>query len=155
MPRTIAEIDAQIRELNLERSQSMADENARREAVIKSLEWTKECEAHVHVTQILAVGMPAFTISVSGPVPIMPSNGPVTVHGDHKNYEKNVEFGNRSGLIQWDGHNSSPPCFYTSSEDALEDFLSRVTFKRVRFNERHLRVLLAAHNAAKKCEMGW
>lgn len=139
--KTLAEINAEIRELERLRVELINSQNAVSEEYIKSLEWTKEYVGRLEICNLFAAGLPAFKIHVIGKnVPITFSN--ITVMGTSSQYEYNMLF--KNSFVD-------EPHFYTSSKETLLNFMEIVSFKAFEFNDRNLIILEAAKRKSEQC----
>ncbi len=140
----LGDINTEIERLKQKRADLLNRRQFESEEEIRDLEWTKECHARLEINQLATVGLPAYSIHVYGKKLPHTVEG-ITVMGESRLYEENMLFGGKS----FTSNNST---FYTSSEKMLLEFLQKVEFKKLDFDERALRVLLAAKEVKERYE---
>lgn len=138
------EIATQIANLKEEQSKLLNEKKSLTEEGIKSLEWTKDC---IGIFEILSwggvgTGCPTYVIKVGGPS-VPNTIKAITIMGDHSHSDYNMLFGSAYG--------GDFKTFYTCSLDVLLEFLKKVKFKKLDYNEKHLTALMAIKQYA---EMG-
>jgi hypothetical protein len=87
----IAEINAMIGKLQQERTDIINAENFKDAEEIKSLKWTKDCDARLCIESIWGAGLAHYKIFIFGKTPEF--TNPINVMGEHSLYEYNVLFG--------------------------------------------------------------
>lgn len=149
MGESLQEINDQIRQLNEKRKECLKGQAEERERIIKSLEWTKDCDASLEISRFRAIGIPAYQVFLSGNVPETPEyNSQVTVFGESPAYQYNVLYQKTGSLSLGDAR----PHFFTSCEKALKSFLSTVKFRSFKFDEQTLDLLKFAEGKKFECE---
>jgi len=135
--KTLNELNIEIERLLQQRQDLLNKERLQEEEKLKDLKWTKDYTARLEINPLSSAGLPKYTIMIYGKPPCaMPA---ICVMGEHKLYEYNIMYATRFGY----GDDSS---FYTSCPDMLIKFLNSVKFKKLEYNEEHLRVLKAAEH---------
>lgn len=129
----IGRLDGEIKRLIKERSSLEEGQN---EEYIKSLVWTRDCEARLEVSPLLGAGLPKYRVLLVGN-DIPRSLKSVTVMGDSRFYENNVLFTSSS-------YGYAEAHFYTTSGKTLIEFLRNTNFKSVSYDKELLEVLLVA-----------
>jgi len=143
----VNEINEQIRILQEKRSQLHNQDNFDKEESIKKLGWVKECAGLLEINSFGGSGLPVYTIKVAS---LNMKNVPhvlkhLTVMGSSNDVYENMTYTSSN-------FGSDYPQFQTNSEEMLIEFLSKVQFKELRYNEKDLRVLEKAREVAKKSE---
>jgi hypothetical protein len=136
----IAEINAMIGKLQQERTDIINAENFKNAEEIKSLKWTKDCDARLHIESIWSAGLPHYKIFIFGKTP--EHTNPITVMGESLVYEYNVLLGK--------DFMSNAPCFYTSSKETLLKFMEHVEFRNFTYDINTYEILAAARKKAEK-----
>jgi hypothetical protein len=132
------EINSQILELQTKRDKLFSEKEQSKIDEFKKLEWTKDQEVFLKIPQLLVTGLPAYILLVPGLK--IHFHKDIFIYGDEsKNYENNIMFG-RSYPEEYFG-------FFTSCSKTLIEFLDKVKFKKVHYNEMQLAVLSAAERA--------
>ncbi len=127
----IKELDIQIQNLNKERNTLI--DNYQNEKIL-SLEWTKECSAKLQINHFFAAGIPKYQIFLSNNAPYCPNTIEVmSLYSE--NYTHAMIYSSKSY--------DSGPCFYTSSNQTLINFLNKVQFKSLEYDQNILELLLS------------
>jgi hypothetical protein len=140
----IAEINAMIGKLQQERTDIINAENFKNTEEIKSLKWTKDCDARLHIESGWSTGLSHYKIFIFGKTPEF--TNPINVMGESSLYEYNVLFGK-------DFMNNST-CFYTSSKETLLKFMEHVEFRNFTYDINAYEILAAAKKKAEKLQQG-
>jgi hypothetical protein len=126
----IQELDIQISNLHKERSSII--ETYKMDEIL-SLKWTEECSAELLITGFFAAGIPKYKILLSENAPYSPN--PIRIMSDSILSESSL-------MIYSSKSYDNGPCFYTSSNQTLIQFLKIVQFKSFQYDTNLLKLLL-------------
>lgn len=148
----IVEINSEIQKLQELRQQALSEKQNEIEQHIKSLSWTKDCDAILEINPLSAMGLPKYKIFLLGEIPkfdIFSKYQCTSVMGDHGCYEFNMMYGKQNKTYSY---NYEDYCFYTSCDKRLLAFLEIVEFKSLDYNKTDWEVLNAARNKSLSLE---
>ena len=139
----IIKINQQILELRRKRDKLLSEETSEIENQIRNLEWTKDCEAELEISNSSLVTR-KYKIILVGNVPEIHTY--VVVMGDSKVLKNNIVYALDSIKGRY--------CLSTDNEDLLAKFLflSTVKFKSFNFDEVTLEILLACRKLKNRME---
>lgn len=127
------ELNTEISELQERRQNLLNQQKLKKEQSIQDLQWTKDYKAVLQINSLSGAGLPKYSILVYGNPPSCMS--PIVVMGEHSLCEYNMLYG--KDLM------ADIPCFYTSNTEVLLEFLEKVQFQSIEFDEELLRILEA------------
>lgn len=134
-----SQIREQIRILSAELDDLTNDKLKTQEEYIRTLDWTKNCNARLKIHDFggIGCGLPKYSIFVFGDVP--KTDRPVLII-DNKRYENNLYYSKSNDLYEIINNYR----FYTSDFCTMINFLDIVKFAKLDYDTIALRVLLAA-----------
>ena len=127
--------NTEIARLNAERAEFLNKQNKFTEDSIKSLDWTKDCDAELKVLDMWSYGLPRFTIDILNSPKIPQVTGTICVMGDDSMYQNNMMFSSKVWSL-----NTTGPQFYTSNRDTLLKFLRKAKFRSLKGFEDNLKL---------------
>lgn len=137
----LEKIDEEIKQLNIRRSTLLTVE---RNKIITSLEWTKQCNAKLNISNWWSAGLPKYEILVFETKALIPyCSGQICVMGDSTFCENNMMFSSSNFMRDC-------PYFYTSSDEILFKFLETVTFQKFEYDTKTLEILLRIQAISEK-----
>lgn len=111
------------------------------------LEWTKEYEVFLKCRDLDCVGLPNYHLLIPAlsrqdcNLGKFRSTGLIFVFGDcAKPYEYNISY-------RQEGYEYEYPCFTTSCPQILIEFIGKIKFRKIHYDETRLSLLLAAKTA--------
>ena len=147
MSTDLQEINDQILSLNRQRTEMLATQEKEKIDEFLKLEWTKEYEVFLKCRDLSCAGLPTYYLLIPDlnrqdcNIGRFDSTGLIFVFGDcTKPYEYNISY-------RQNGYEHSCPCFTTSCSQILIEFISKVKFKKIHYDETRLSLLLAAKTA--------
>ena len=138
MDTDLNEINTEIHLLQTLRENLLKEDKEKRDDHIRSLKWTEDCDAMLYVSDLggRGTGLPTYKIIVYGKsVPKLLGLESVNILGDSRHYEDNITF-SRDSQFEGMAH-----CFYTCSETALIELMSKAKFNKIEYNKKHWDVL--------------
>ena len=142
----LTEVRKKILELQQQEKKLEDEQSKDKIAEFLKLEWTKDCEAFLKIYPYAGAGMDAYSLVIPQLKTMSigkfyPSIAVLFVFGDpKKSYEYNISYRQSSFQEEY-------PCLATSDPKTLIEFLNKVKFKKVHYDETKLNILLAAKSA--------
>lgn len=137
----IDELNQQLNRLNRERNELIKEKEKQKIEDFRKLEWTSLYDVYLYISESVCAGLPTYRISIPGLSNMFYTSSVLFIFGDEKlQYEYNISYRDHD-------YGTNHPSLTTSCPNRLIEFLEKVNFKSISYNNKTLSVLLAAQSA--------